>query len=57
MFPLMPKGEISSMNADDIPMGEHSSIDGAVERYLARLCVALITMFVIDVNILRGLVE
>jgi hypothetical protein len=29
MFLSMPKGEIVSMNFDDIPMGEYPSIAGA----------------------------
>ena len=45
MFPSMPKGEIVSMNADDITMGVYCH-------------VVFMTMFVIDFNIvvsLRGL--
>ena len=34
MLPSMPKGEIVSMNANDIPMGEYPSIAGALERLL-----------------------
>lgn len=32
IFPSMTKGEIVSMNFDDIPMGEYSRIAGAIER-------------------------
>ena len=31
MLPSMPKGEIVSMNADHIPMGEYPYIVGAIE--------------------------
>ena len=32
MLPSMPKGEIVSMNVDDVPTGEYSNIAGALER-------------------------
>ena len=41
MLPSMPKGEIRSMNTDDTTMGE----------YFEHWHVALMTIFVIDVNI------
>ena len=57
MLPSMLKGDIVSMNADDIPMGDYPSIGGALKRLITWPCVAFMTMFIIDVNIPRRLEE
>ena len=48
MLPSMPKGEIVSVNADGISVGEYVSVS---RDMIECLCVAVMIEFVIDVNI------